>query len=63
MKSEIMKKANELPSGWNERRVREVLEHYENQTDEEAAAEHDAALSPSEHKEKEMPASVGGYDD
>lgn len=44
-----MKKMNEFPSGWDERRVREVLDYYENQTDEEAAAEHEAALSRPEH--------------
>jgi hypothetical protein len=31
------------PSGWDEKRVRKVLEHYENQTDEEAVAEDEAA--------------------
>lgn len=30
---------NRLPLGWDEERVRRVLEHYENQTDEEAVAE------------------------
>lgn len=58
-----MKKINEFPSGWDERRVREVLEHYENQTDEEAVAEHEAALSSPEHAVVEVPASVGGRDD
>ena len=38
-----MKKINEFPSGWDERRVRDILEHYESQTDEEAAAEHETA--------------------
>jgi len=37
--------SNEFPAGWNEARVRDVIEHYENQTDEEAAAEHEAVLS------------------
>ena len=32
-----------LPEGWNESRVREVLNHYESQTDEQAAAEDQAA--------------------
>jgi hypothetical protein len=32
------------PSGWNEARVQRVLEHYESQTDEEAAAEIEAGL-------------------
>lgn len=44
-----MKKKNEFPPGWDERRVREVLDYYENQTDEEAAAEHEAALSRPQH--------------
>jgi hypothetical protein len=38
-------KANELPAGWDEQRIREVVDYYETQTDEEAAAEHEAALS------------------
>ena len=33
-----------FPPGWNESRVREVLEHYESQSDEEAVAEDEAAL-------------------
>ncbi len=33
---------NNFPSGWDEEQTRRVLEHYENQTDEEAAAEDDA---------------------
>jgi hypothetical protein len=32
-----------FPAGWNEERVRKVLAHYENQTDEEAVAEDEAA--------------------
>ena len=35
--------ANKYPPGWNETRVRRVLEYYESQTDEEAAAEIEAA--------------------
>jgi hypothetical protein len=38
-------KANELPVGWDEQRIREVVDYYETQTDEEAAIEHEAALS------------------
>jgi len=38
-------KPNEFPSGWDEARAREVLHYYERQTDEEAAVEHEAALS------------------
>ena len=36
---------NEYPPGWDRTRVREVIEYYEHQTDEEAAAEHETALS------------------
>ena len=32
-----------LPSGWTEAKVQEVLEHYENQTEQEQVAEHEAA--------------------
>lgn len=37
--------SNEFPSGWDEARVRDVIEHYKNQTEEEAVAEDEAALS------------------
>ena len=36
-------KKNRFPKGWDEERVRRVLEHYEDQTDEEAVAEDEAA--------------------
>ena len=32
------------PPGWNEKRVRKVIAHYENQTEAEQAAEIEAAL-------------------
>ena len=31
----FMKKQNKFPPGWDEARVRRVLEHYESQTDED----------------------------
>lgn len=37
-------KQNRYPSGWNEARVRRVLEQYETQTEEEAVAEDEAAF-------------------
>jgi putative addiction module component (TIGR02574 family) len=37
--------SNEFPAGWDEARVRDVIEHSENQTEDEAVAEHEAALS------------------
>ena len=36
-------KQNKYPSGWNERKVRKVLKHYESQTEEQAIAEDEAA--------------------
>jgi len=39
-----MKKRNSFPKGWNEARVRAVLEHYESQTEDEAVAEDEAAF-------------------
>ena len=33
------------PPGWNEDRVRKVLEHYERQTDEQAVAEDEAIFA------------------
>ncbi|MFQ5796874.1 MAG: hypothetical protein ACE5JP_17775 [Candidatus Bipolaricaulia bacterium] len=35
---------NRFPPGWDEERVKRVLAHYENQTDEEAVAEDEAAF-------------------
>ncbi len=37
-------KQDSFPPGWDEARVRRVLEHHENQTDEEAIAEDEAAF-------------------
>lgn len=37
-------KQNSFPPGWDEAKVRRVLEHHENQTDEEAIAEDEAAF-------------------
>lgn len=48
-------KSNEFPPGWDEQRVREVLDFYERQTDEEAAAEHEAALSRPHQTLMEVP--------
>ncbi len=37
-------KPNRYPTGWNEDRVRHLLQHYETQTEEEAVAEDEAAF-------------------
>ena len=36
-------KQQKFPPGWDEKRVRKVLAHYENQTEDEAVAEDEAA--------------------
>ncbi|NLD38574.1 MAG: hypothetical protein GX654_17070 [Desulfatiglans sp.] len=38
-----MMKKNRFPKGWDEERVKCVLDHYESQTEEEAVAEDEAA--------------------
>ena len=37
-------KQNRFPPGWDEERVRKVLMHYEDQTEDEALAEDEAAF-------------------
>ena len=37
-------KQSKFPPGWDEERVRDVLEYYERQTDDEAVAEDEAAF-------------------
>jgi hypothetical protein len=37
-------KKQEFPPGWNEKRVRELISHYEGQSEEEEAAEIEASL-------------------
>jgi hypothetical protein len=46
---------NKFPSGWDEQRVRRVLEHYEQQTDDEAVAEDEAAYEDSAQTIMEVP--------
>jgi hypothetical protein len=38
------KKKQSYPTGWDEARVRKLAEHYDNQTEEEQVAEHEAAF-------------------
>ena len=44
-----------FPKGWNEERVRRVLEHYEAQSDEEGVAEDEAAYESTTHTAMEIP--------
>lgn len=48
-------KQSKFPPGWDEKRVREVLEHYETQTEDEAVAEDEAAAEDSFQTIMEVP--------
>ena len=48
-------KQSKYPVGWNEERVRRVLQHYEAQSDEEAVAEDEAAYEATTHTMMEVP--------
>lgn len=41
----IKKKKQKYPVGWDEARVRKLAEHYDNQSEDEQAAEIEAALN------------------
>jgi len=45
----MKKDETKYPRGWSEERVLDVLDHYETQSDEEAAAEHEASLVKPDH--------------
>jgi hypothetical protein len=47
--------STKFPPGWDEERVRRVLEHYENQSDEEAVAEDESAFESPTHTAMEVP--------
>jgi hypothetical protein len=49
---------NRFPPGWDEERVRRVLEHYEDQTDEEAVAEDEERYDSATHTVMEVPAEL-----
>ena len=48
-------KENKFPEGWDEERVRRVLTHYEEQTEEEAVAEDEAAYEDQTQSTVEVP--------
>jgi len=48
-------KKNKFPKGWDEARVRRIIKHYENQSDESAAAEHDALFNRPNHAMMQIP--------
>jgi len=48
-------KKNKFPKGWDEARVRGVIKHYEEQSEEVAAAEQDALFSDKKHTFMQIP--------
>ena len=48
-------KQSRFPPGWDEKKVRRVLNHYEQQTEEEAVAEDEAAYEDSTQTIMEVP--------
>jgi hypothetical protein len=44
-----------FPAGWDEERVRKVLAHYEEQTEDEAVAEDEAAFEDQDQTTMEIP--------
>ena len=44
-----------LPQGWDESRIRRVVDHYESQTDDEAAAEDQETFESTTHTAMEVP--------
>jgi len=50
-----MKEKTKFPPGWNEARVRRVLAHYEEQTEDEAVAEDEAAFEECLETAMEVP--------
>ena len=50
-----MKRESHFPPGWDEERVRSVLEYYESQTEDEAVAEDEAAYEDPTHAMMAIP--------
>ncbi len=50
-----MSKRTKFPDGWDESRVKRVLEHYESQSEEQAGAEDEAASEQRDQTLMEVP--------
>jgi hypothetical protein len=50
-----MSKRTKFPEGWDESRVKRVLEHYESQSEEQAVAEDEAASEQRDQTLMEVP--------
>jgi hypothetical protein len=54
-KEKMTMKQSRFPKGWDEDRIKRVLDHYENQTEDEAVAEDEAAWEDTSHTFIEVP--------
>ena len=57
-----MNERTKFPEGWDDARVKPVIDHYEKQTEEEAVAEDEAAVEtfrPNVHGNSERPGASG----
>lgn len=50
-----MSEPNRFPKGWDEERVRQLINHYEQQTEDEAVAEDEAAFDDEDQTFIEVP--------
>jgi hypothetical protein len=50
-----MTRQSKFPQGWDQARVRRVLDHYESQSEEEAVAEDEAAFEQRDQTVMEVP--------
>lgn len=48
-------KKNQFPKGWNEKKVQQVLAHYEKQSDEEAVIEDERTLTEKQSVTVQVP--------
>jgi hypothetical protein len=53
-----MSKRTKFPEGWDEARVKRVLEHYESQSEEQAFAEDEAAVEQKGQTLMEVPSDL-----
>ena len=55
MQEKIYMKPSKYPPGWNEERVKKILNHYESQSEEEAVAEDESVFESSNRTIMEVP--------
>ena len=51
-------KKQKYPAGWDEERVRKLAEHYDNQTEDEQVAEHEAAFAAADQTVMVVPTAL-----